>query len=80
VVVTAAVRAQRRVGVMRTGVPLGATGVVVSDLNPQGVVQVQSEPWTAISTSEPLRAGETIEVIGADGLCLRVQRPSPKKE
>jgi membrane-bound serine protease (ClpP class) len=80
VVVTAAVRVQRRAGMMRTGVPLGATGVVVSDLNPQGVVQVQSEPWTAISTSEPLRAGETIEVIGADGLCLRVQRPSPKKE
>jgi membrane-bound serine protease (ClpP class) len=80
VVVTAAVRAQRRVGVMRTGVPLGATGVVVSDLNPQGVVQVQSEPWTAVSTSEPLCAGETIEVVGADGLCLRVQRSGPKKE
>ncbi len=75
VVVTAAVRAQRRAGVMRTGAPLGATGVVVSDLDPQGVVQVQSEPWTAISTSGPLRAGETIEVVGADGLRLKVQRP-----
>ncbi len=80
VVVTAAVRVQRRAGMMRTGVPLGATGVVVSDLNPQGVVQVQSEPWTAVSASEPLRAGETIEVVGADGLCLKVQRPGPKKE
>jgi membrane-bound serine protease (ClpP class) len=80
VVVTAAVRAQRRAGMMRTGVPLGATGVVVSDLDPQGVVQVQSEPWTAVSASEPLRAGEKVEVVGADGLCLRVQRPSPKKE
>jgi membrane-bound serine protease (ClpP class) len=80
VVVTAAVRVQRRAGMMRTGVPLGAIGVVVSDLDPQGVVQVQSEPWTAVSASEPLRAGETIEVVGADGLCLRVQRPGPKKE
>ena len=44
------------------------------------VVQVQSEPWTAISTSEPLRAGEAIEVVGADGLRLTVRRPGPKKE
>jgi membrane-bound serine protease (ClpP class) len=80
VVVTAAVRVQRRAGMMRTGVPLGAIGVVVSDLDPQGVVQVQSEPWTAVSTSEPLRAGEAVEVVGADGLCLKVQRPSQKKE
>jgi membrane-bound serine protease (ClpP class) len=80
VVVTAAVRAQRRAGVMRTGVPLGATGVVVADLDPQGVVQVQSEPWTAVSASGPLRAGETVEVVGAEGLRLKVQRPGQKKE
>jgi membrane-bound ClpP family serine protease len=80
VVVTAAVRAQRQAGVMRTGVPLGATGVVVADLDPQGVVQVQSEPWTAVSASGPLRAGEKVEVVGADGLCLKVQRPGSQKE
>jgi membrane-bound serine protease (ClpP class) len=80
VVVTAGLRAQQRPGLMRTGVPVGATGVAVSDLDPQGVVQIQSETWTAVTASESVRAGEAIEVVGVDGLRLRVQRLSQKEE
>jgi membrane-bound serine protease (ClpP class) len=80
VVVTAGLRAQQRPGLMRTGVPVGATGVAVSDLDPQGVVQIQSETWTAVTVSGPARAGETVEVVGVDGLRLRVQRLSQKEE
>jgi len=75
VVVTAGLRAQKRAGLMRIQVPAGTTGVALSDLDPQGAVQVQSEMWTAVADAGPVRAGETIEVIGTDGLRLRVRRP-----
>jgi membrane-bound serine protease (ClpP class) len=80
VVVTAGLRAQQRAGLMRPGIAPGATGVVLSDLDPQGVIQIQSETWTAVTVSEPVRAGETVEVVGVDGLRLRVQRLSQKEE
>jgi membrane-bound serine protease (ClpP class) len=72
-VVTAGLRVQKRAGLMLTHVPAGKIGVVLTDLNPQGVVQVQSETWTAIADT-PIGAGETIEVIATDGLRLRVRR------
>ncbi len=74
-VVAAGLRAQKRAGLMRPGVPVGATGVALSDLDPQGAVQVQSEMWTAMADAGPVRAGEPVEVIGTDGLRLRVRRP-----
>jgi membrane-bound serine protease (ClpP class) len=73
---TAALRAQRQTVLMSTQALVGATGVAVSDLDPQGVVQVRSETWTAIADAGPVGAGETVEVIGTDGLRLRVRRPS----
>jgi membrane-bound serine protease (ClpP class) len=73
---TAALRAQRQTVLMSPQALVGATGVVVSDLDPQGVVQVRSETWTATADAEPVSAGETVEVIGTDGLRLRVRRPS----
>jgi membrane-bound serine protease (ClpP class) len=75
-VVTAALRAQRQTVLMSTQGLVGATGVAVSDLDPQGVVQVRSETWTAIAEPGPVSAGETVEVIGTDSLRLRVRRPS----
>ncbi len=72
---TAALRAQRRTVLMGRQVLVGAVGIALSDLAPEGVVQLQSETWTAVA-SEPVRAGETVEVIGCDGLYLQVHRPS----
>lgn len=73
--VTAGLRAQRgKVLHNRQGL-VGATGVAVSELAPEGVVQVQSETWTAVAT-ELIRAGEMVEVIGSDGLRLQVRRMS----
>lgn len=76
IALTAALRAQRRTVLMSTQTLVGATGVALSDLNPQGVVQVRSETWTAIADPESVSAGETVEVTGTDGLRLRVRRPS----
>ncbi|MEW5961127.1 MAG: nodulation protein NfeD, partial [Chloroflexota bacterium] len=70
---TAALRAQRRAALMGRQVLVGAVGTALSDLAPEGVVQLQSESWTAVA-SEPVRAGETVEVIGSDGLYLQVRR------
>jgi membrane-bound ClpP family serine protease len=39
------------------------------------VVQVRSETWTAIADAGPVSAGERVEVIGTEGLRLRVRRP-----
>lgn len=71
--VTAGLRAQRQKVLLDRQVLVGATGVALSELAPQGVVQVQSETWTAI-TAEPIRAGETVEVVSSDGLYLQVRR------
>jgi membrane-bound serine protease (ClpP class) len=73
--VTAGLRAQRRKVLLDRQALVGATGIALSDLVPQGVVQVQSETWSA-TAAEPLKAGEPVEVIGSDGLYLQVRRPS----
>lgn len=58
---------------------LGADGVARTLLNPQGTVMVKSEEWTAIAKDPPIRPGEEIRVISADGLTLRVERKSQAK-
>ncbi len=75
IAVTAGLRAQKRTALMGAHVLVGQTGIVLTDLNPQGVVQVQSETWTAIAANGPVHAGETVEIIGTDGLRLQVRRP-----
>jgi len=75
VVLTAGWRAQRAASLMRMQVPVGATGVVVSDLDPQGVVYIDGETWTAVSDQGPLRSGEMVQVVGSEGLHLTVRRP-----
>lgn len=74
--VTAGLRAQRRAVMVGTHTLVGKSGVALSDLTPQGVVQVESEMWSAIAIGGQVRAGEAIEVVGRDGLRLQV-RPRP---
>jgi membrane-bound serine protease (ClpP class) len=73
--VTAGLRAQRRKVMLGRQGLVGATGIALSELAPEGVVQVQSETWTAVA-AEVIRAGETIEVVDSDGLHLQVRRVS----
>lgn len=57
---------------------LGAVGVARTALNPQGIVLVKSEEWTALAQDPPIQAGETVHVLSTDGLTLKVEK-TPKK-
>lgn len=54
---------------------LGKEGVVTSDLAPRGAVRVAGEEWSALAEVGPINSGETVEVIGIEGLTLLVHRP-----
>jgi membrane-bound serine protease (ClpP class) len=51
---------------------IGATGVAVSDLNPDGLVRVRSELWSATAAAEPIHKGDAVEAIKVEGLKLKV--------
>jgi membrane-bound serine protease (ClpP class) len=59
------------------GEMLGMRGRAESALNPEGRVYVRGEYWTARS-DEPVAAGERVEVVGVEGLRLRVRRAAPE--
>ncbi len=80
IAVTAGLRAQKSAVLMGTHALIGKTGIAISDLAPLGVVQVQSETWTAVAVNGLINAGETVEVIGSDGLRLQVQRSRREQE
>jgi membrane-bound serine protease (ClpP class) len=72
--VRAAVRAHRaplRVG----GSIVGAEGVVVRDLAPEGVVRINREEWSArvaMDGPDAVPAGATVRVVGTAGLTVEV--------
>jgi membrane-bound serine protease (ClpP class) len=72
---TAALRAQRSRPATGTQALIGKVGEATTSLSPQGVVQLESEAWTADAVGESVCAGEKVEVIGVDGLRLQVRRP-----
>lgn len=55
---------------------VGQTGIVRTELNPRGQVQIAGELWTAelLPGEEAARRGERVEVVEVDGLRLRVRR------
>ncbi|MDZ7699615.1 MAG: nodulation protein NfeD [Deltaproteobacteria bacterium] len=54
---------------------IGEVGVVKEPLNPEGTVFVHGEYWRAVST-EKIEPDEKVEVMGIDGLVLKVKRAS----
>ena len=54
---------------------LGKEGIVTSALTPKGVVRVEGEDWSAVAEAEPINSGELVEIIGVEGVTLRVHRP-----
>ncbi|HET8679894.1 MAG TPA: nodulation protein NfeD [bacterium] len=55
----------------------GAVGVARSRLDPEGMVHVQGEMWTAVAVDGPIDDGQTVRVVALDGLRLRV-KPEPR--
>jgi membrane-bound serine protease (ClpP class) len=71
-----AVRAQK--APIRTGQEslMGKTGLVRSEINPRGSVQLGGELWSAelVDGDAPIARGERVEVIRVEGNRLRVRR------
>lgn len=54
---------------------VGSSGVAVGDFKGLGTVHVHGERWQAV-TAVPLHDGQAVQVIGIDGLILRVKPAS----
>jgi membrane-bound serine protease (ClpP class) len=75
--VQAGIRAQRLPAVSGATPLAGAVGLARSRLQPGGPggsVQVCGETWTAVADREAIAPGDAVEVVGADGLRLRVRK------
>jgi len=75
VVVTLAVRAQRRKVTVGSEALIGLIGVARTELSPAGTVLVGGELWSAQleDRSKALAKGDEVEVISVEGLRLRVR-------
>jgi membrane-bound serine protease (ClpP class) len=52
---------------------IGANGKATTDLNPNGTVRVNGEFWEATSKTGWIRMGETVKVVGMEGMFLIVE-------
>lgn len=53
---------------------LGKVGVVRQPLSPRGIVQLAGEEWTAETDGETLEPGQEVQVVGVQGLKLKVKK------
>ena len=53
---------------------IGTKGRVVKTLSPIGTIIVGSEYWRAKSVNGSIGVGESVEIVGLDGLTLKVKR------
>jgi len=70
---TMVIKAQRRRPITGKEGLIGQRGKALTDLVPTGKVEVLGEIWEAYS-DEAIRAGEVVEVIGVEGLKVKVKR------
>lgn len=52
---------------------VGMKAKVIEELNPVGLVSVGGELWKAESISGHVRKNETVEIVGSEGLSLKVK-------
>jgi membrane-bound serine protease (ClpP class) len=57
---------------------IGAQGIATSDLKPKGEVRVMGEFWEATSKDGEIATGQSIEVVGMEGMFL-VVKPTEQK-
>jgi membrane-bound serine protease (ClpP class) len=73
IVVRAAMKLRTRHVVSRSDKLVGTEGTVVRDLEPNGVVQVAAEEWSAESVGGTARRGDRVRVVAMEGLKLKVE-------
>ena len=74
--VSAGIRAQKAPPRSGSESLIGAVGVARSRLDPEGMVHVQGEMWTATAVGGPIDDGQPVRVVAVDGLRVRV-KPEP---
>ena len=52
---------------------IGMTGTVVAPLAPKGEVKVEGQIWKAETTGEHVQSGAQVEIVGREGLILKVK-------
>jgi len=52
---------------------MGLEGEVIEPLTPKGLVRVKGEYWKAKSVGENIAVGEEVEILGLNGLTLKVR-------
>ena len=70
------IRAQARRITFGAETIAGTVGVAVTDMAPEGLVQMAGEQWSARAEAGGIRSGEKVEVVGREGLQLLVRRAS----
>ncbi|MBN1320250.1 MAG: nodulation protein NfeD [Thermoleophilia bacterium] len=73
IVIRAVTRAMRRPHATGLESMVGATGVALSPLTPQGQVRLQGETWKARTEGGDLPKDAPVEVLGTEGLTLIVR-------
>ena len=58
---------------------MGKSGTAVSALAPQGEVKIEGQIWKAESIGAEVKEGEQIEIVGLEGLTLKV-KPKPSQK
>ena len=53
---------------------IGAQGKVVEPLTPVGTISIKGEYWHARSIEDTIETGETVEIVGLEGLTLKVKQ------
>jgi membrane-bound serine protease (ClpP class) len=75
--VSAGIRAQKAAPRSGGESLVGVVGVARSRLDPEGMVHVQGEMWTATAVGGPIDDGQPVRVVAVDGLRVRV-KPEPR--
>ena len=57
---------------------IGSKGIATTDLKPKGEVRVMGEFWEAASKYGEIATGQTVEVVGMEGMFL-VVKPAEQK-
>jgi membrane-bound serine protease (ClpP class) len=57
---------------------IGATGVAVTDIKPNGEVRILGEFWQATTKEAPIVTGQTVQVLDMEGMFLVVKRAKEK--
>jgi membrane-bound serine protease (ClpP class) len=72
--VSAGVRAQLRRPTTGQAGMIGVTAETRSELNPEGVVFVSGELWRAVADEGKVARGQSVQIVGIDGMRLRVRQ------